>query len=65
MGNVVVGSITGIVIYATDLLLREAVPSTGLMEIFKFILQGMIVVAFVQAVNVYQKKKTIGGYIHP
>ena len=57
MGNVVTGALTGVVLYVTDMLLREATPAGGLMEMFKFILQGMIVTAFVQAVTVYSKKR--------
>ena len=57
MGNIVTGALTGVVLYVTDVILREAAPSGGLMEMFKFILQGMIVVAFVQAVTVYSKKR--------
>jgi len=57
MGNIVVGALTGVVLYVTDAILNEAVSGGGLMEMFKFILQGMIVVAFVQAVTVYSKKR--------
>jgi hypothetical protein len=57
MGNIVTGALTGVVLYVTDIVLREATPAGGLMEMFKFILQGMIVVAFVQATTVYSKKK--------
>ncbi len=57
MGNIVTGALTGVVLYVTDILLREATPAGGLMEMFKFIIQGMIVTAFVQAVSVYSKKK--------
>lgn len=57
MGNIVTGGLTGIVLYVTDVILRESVPSNGLMEMFKFILQGMIVTAFVQAITVYTKKR--------
>jgi ABC-type enterobactin transport system permease subunit len=57
MGNIVTGALTGVVLYVTDIILREAAPSGGLMEMFKFILQGMIVTAFVQAITVYSKKK--------
>lgn len=57
MGNIVTGALTGVVLYVTDIILREAAPAGGLMEMFKFILQGMIVTAFVQAISIYSKKK--------
>lgn len=58
MGNIVTGALTGVVLYVTDIVLRESTPAGGLMEMFKFIIQGLIVTAFVQAVTVYSKKKT-------
>ena len=58
MGNIVTGALTGVVLYVTDIVFREAVPSGGLMEMFKFLIQGMVVAAFVQAVTVYSKKKS-------
>jgi len=61
MGNIVTGALTGVVLYVTDIILREATPAGGLMEMFKFILQGMIVTAFVQAITVYSKKRNYLG----
>lgn len=58
MGNIVTGALTGVVLYVTDIILRESTPAGGLMEMFKFIIQGLIVTAFVQAVTVYSKKKS-------
>jgi ABC-type enterobactin transport system permease subunit len=58
MGNIVTGAVTGVVLYITDVVFREAVPSGGLMEMFKFIIQGMVVTAFVQAVTSYTRKKS-------
>lgn len=59
MGNIVTGALTGVVLYVTDIILREATPAGGLMEMFKFIIQGLIVTAFVQAVTMYSKKKSL------
>ena len=62
MGNTVVsGALTGIVIYITDVILTPYTNTSELMNMFKFILQGMIVTAFVKSVITYTKKQSFLG----
>lgn len=62
MGNTIVGgALTGIVIYLTDVILTPYTSSSELMNMFKFILQGMIVTAFVKSMIVYSKKQSFLG----
>ena len=57
MGNILTGAITGIFIYMTDMILRQFVVGGMMMEAIKFILQGILTVAFVNVMNTYQGKK--------
>ena len=55
MGNILTGAITGIFIYMTDMILRQFVVGGMMMEAIKFILQGILTVAFVNVMNTYQQ----------
>lgn len=48
MGNIIAGSLTGIFIYTTDMVLKQFVITGGFMEIIKFVLQGTLTYIFVE-----------------
>ena len=59
MGNTIVsGALTGVVIYISDILLNPFTARSELTYLFKFVLQGMILVAFVRGLIVYQSKQS-------
>lgn len=58
MGNTIVsGALTGVVIYISDILLNPFMATSELMYLFKFVIQGMIMVSFVRGLIVYQSKQ--------
>lgn len=58
MGNIISGAATGMFIYVTDMVLRQFVPGGGFMEMFKFILQGILTYWFVMAVDNFAEQRT-------
>lgn len=49
MGNtIVLGAITGVAIYITDILLAPVSSQSEMMFLFKFLIQGVVITAFVK-----------------
>jgi len=61
MGNIIAGALTGVFIYITDMVLKQFVVGGGIMELIKFILQGWLVVLFVNSVEKFTDGVGGGG----
>jgi len=58
MGNTIIpGAITGVVIYISDILISPYTSTSDLMYLFKFVIQGMVVTAFVKGMIHYSVKQ--------
>lgn len=61
MGNILAGALTGVFIYATDMILRQFVFGGGIMEIIKFMMQGILTVMFVNEVMKFTSSTAPGS----
>ncbi len=55
MGNIISGTLTGIFIYVTDMVLKQFVVGGGFMEVIKFILQGTLTYIFVDYIEKFSR----------